>query len=360
MDLSDLVPTSQFVYSENTFLQLAFLFFSILFSLAVGFAVKFFLNIQAKRINQRRPIYACALQGIARCTPFLIFTLGLFYGVRAINMGPAEVFVFTVSSVLCLLAVSLLAFTLVDVITLWFVKRVSGTSSLMDDMLTMIISKSLKVTVIILTILQVAQILSGKEITTVLAGLGIGGLAFALAAQDTIKNFFGSLVLLADKPFKIGDRIKIGEYDGPVEEVGLRSTRIRTLEGDIAIIPNSEMATKVIQNVSQRPYIKRLFNIGLTYNTSPEKILAAKNILIELLREHEGNDSKYPPRVYFDDFKDSALNLVCIYWYHPADYWDYMKFTENLNLKILEHFSADGIELAFPTQTIHINNIEHK
>jgi MscS family membrane protein len=321
-------------------------------------SVKLVFNKQAKRLKDKRPISALALQGTARVAPLIAFTIGLYCGVRALSMGPAEAFVVTGCTVLCLVAAALFAFMFVDVFALWFVKRISGTSSSMDDMLKMIVSKSLKATVIILTIVQVAQIVSGKEISTILAGLGIGGLAFALSAQDTIKNFFGSLVLLADKPFEIGDRIKVDGHDGSVEEVGLRSTRIRTVDGHLTTVPNSEMATTVIQNISRRPHIRRLFNIGLTYDTSPEKIQIAKNILEALLHEHQGMDPEYPPRVYFNDFQDSALNLVCIYWYHPADYWDYMAFTEDLNLKILERFSAEGIEFAYPTQTLQVRHLE--
>lgn len=343
---------------ESILWQIVILFLSVFIGLTIGMLVKLIASKYSKALIEQRPATASALGGIARTIAFLSFSVGLFYGVRTINLGAAEEFVLTGSAVLCTLAAALMAFMLVEAPTLWLVKHVSKTSGTMDDMLAQVISKSLKATVVIFAIVQVAQILSGKEISSLLAGLGIGGLAFALAAQDTIKNFFGSLVLLADKPFKIGERIQVGGYDGPVEEVGLRSTRIRTLEGHLVTVPNGEMANKLIQNIGKRPHIRRIFDIGLTYDTPPEKVAEAKSILEELLKEHPGMDPEYPPRVFFNEFKDSALNLVCFYWYHPARYWDYMAFTEDLNLKILERLNAAEIEFAFPTQTVHLKQAE--
>lgn len=352
MDIDSFIPLA--VIGENTAWQIVGLFLLILIGLIAGKLLKYLLNKRAEQLSEKRPITASALLGVARSAPFLAFTLGLFSGVSLIDLGPAEDFVTTSVSVLFTVAVAATVFFLVDAPSLWLVRRASGTPSKMDDMLAPIISKSLKATVVVLAIVQIAQILSGKEVTSILAGLGIGGLAFALAAQDTIKNFFGSMVLLADKPFEIGDRINIDGHDGPVEEVGLRSTRIRTLDGHLVTIPNGEMANKTIWNIAKRPYIRRLFNIGITYGTPPEKVREAKAILEELMKEHEGMDPEFPPRVYFNNFESSSLNLLCIYWYHPPAYWDFMDFTEQLNLQILERFNTAGIDFAFPTQTIHL------
>ena len=123
------------------------------------------------------------------------------------------------------------------------------------------------VVVVVLSLVQIAQFYD-KPITSILAGLGVGGLAVALAAQETIKNFFGSLVIFADKPFELDERIRGGNFDGFVEEVGFRSTRLRTLDGHLITIPNGELANLMIENVSKRPHIKRTFELGVTYDTS--------------------------------------------------------------------------------------------
>ena len=224
----------------------------------------------------------------------------------------------------------------------------------MDDMLAPMVRKSLRVTIVVLTLLQIATTLSDKPLTSVLAGLGVGSLAIALASQETLKNFFGSLVIFADKPFELGDRIVVGEFDGPVESVGFRSTRIRTLDGHVITIPNGELANKMIKNISRRPYIKRVANITITYDTPPEKVQRALDIIREILNNHEGMNPDFPPRIYFNEFNDASLNILVIYWYTPPDYWKAMEFGENFNMELLRRFNAEGIEFAFPTQTLYL------
>ena len=230
----------------------------------------------------------------------------------------------------------------------------------MDDMMAPMVRKSLRVVIVILALVQVAQILSDKPITSILAGLGVGGLAVALAAQETIKNFFGSLVIFADKPFELGERIVVGGHDGTIEEVGFRSTRIRTLDGHLVTVPNGEMANQMIQNIGKRPFIKRVMNVSITYDTPPEKVQQAIDILKELLNNHEGMEEDYPPRVYFNDFKDCSLNILAIYWYHPPAYWDFLAHAEQVNMELLKRYNEAGIEFAFPTQTVYVNNLSEK
>ena len=128
-------------------------------------------------------------------------------------------------------------------------------------------------------------------------------------AQDSTKNFFGSIVLYLDRPFEIGDRVVVDGHDWPVEEVGLRSTRIRTLDGHLVTIPNGELANRTARNVGKRPYIKRTANITITYDTPPEKIDRALDIIKALLDNHEGMNPDFPPRVVFNEFNSDSLNM---------------------------------------------------
>jgi len=182
----------------------------------------------------------------------------------------------------------------------------------------------------------------------------------ALAGQDMIRNFFGSVMILLDKPFQVGDRVVIGGHDGPVEEVGFRSTKIRTLEGHLVTVPNAEAANTIVQNIGRRPYIRRLSNITITYDTPPEKVRRALEIVKELLANHEGMDEEFPPRVFFNEFNDCSLNILMLYWYHPPDYWAFLEFNEKVNMEILERFNAEGIDFAFPTQTVYLANDEKR
>ena len=230
-------------------------------------------------------------------------------------------------------------YSLVDVLDFAITHFTSKTHTKMDDMMAPMVRKSLRVVIVTLALVQVAQILSDKPITSILAGLGVGGLAVALAAQETIKNFFGSLVIFADKPFELGERIVVGGHDGTIEEVGFRSTRIRTLDGHLVTVPNGELANQMIQNIGKRPFIKRVMNVTITYDTPPEKVQQAIDILKELLDNHEGMEEDFPPRVFFNGFNDCSLNILAIYWYHPPAYWEFLAHAESA-----EHGTAQALQ----------------
>jgi len=251
-------------------------------------------------------------------------------------------------------------YRLVDLVDHYLGRFAEGTQNKVDDMLVPLVGRSIRITILALVILQVATAVSGRQLTTILAGLGVGGLALALAAQDSVKNFFGSLVILADKPFQIGERVVIGGHDGVVEQVGFRSTRLRRLDGHLVTVPNGELVNATLENIGRRPFIKRVANITITYDTPPEKVAEAVAILKEILADHEGMDPDYPPRVYFSDFNDWSLNIIVFYWYHPPEYWQYCEFTERVNMEILKRFNDAGIDFAFPSQTVFLANDDQR
>ena len=194
----------------------------------------------------------------------------------------------------------------------------------------------------------------GINIATILTGLGVGGVAIALAVQDSLKNLIGGVLIFLDKPFTVGQRIVVSGQDGEVEEVGLRSTKMRLLNGHQAIIPNGEMARLDIENIARRPYIRRRANIGLPYDTPVAKVIRAVEIIRSILDDHEGMAENKPAQVYFDNFKSDCLNIVFYYWYHPADYWTYLDFSQRVNEQIMTQFEAEGIRFALPSQRIFL------
>lgn len=194
----------------------------------------------------------------------------------------------------------------------------------------------------------------GFNVSTLLAGLGVGGIAVALAAQDTLKNFFGSVMILLDKPYSVGQRVTVKGHDGVVEEIGLRSTRIRLLTGHQTTVPNDQMANVDIENIGRRPHIRRRTDITITYDTPPEKVEKAINIIETILDNHEGMEPDFPPRVYFNEFNPDSLNLLVLYWYHPPDYWNFLAFSQRVNLQIMREFEKEGIQFAFPTSTTYL------
>jgi MscS family membrane protein len=346
----------EFEIIGNNLWRIFALFGIILIAFFMGKIAKHLLQKSAVQFEGReRPIIAITLNSLAHGVVFLFAAFGISVALLFLDLTTKVAQVSqTASAILLSISIGYMLYWLAEVPSVWLAGMAAKTESKLDDMLVPIIRKSLRATVIILVLVQIAQILSDKPITSIIAGLGIGGLAVALAAQDTIKNFFGSIVLFIDKPFEVGNRIVIDGHDGPVEEVGLRSTKIRTLDGHLVTIPNGELVNKSIQNIGRRPYIRRIANLTITYDTPPEKIERALAMVKELLNNHEGMHEDFPPRIYFNDFNADSLNIMVIYWYHPPDYWDFMAFTESFNKEILRRFNEEGIDFAFPTQTLYL------
>ena len=257
-------------------------------------------------------------------------------------------------------AIILLIFNFIEIFISRLSKQSELTTNSLDKTLIEMIRMILRVCFIASFIFLSIRIITGKPLTTLLAGLGIGGLAVALAAQDTLKNFFGSIMIMTDKPFKVGERISTEGYDGTIESIGFRSTRIRTLTGNQVVIPNDKVAQSSIENIGRRQSIRRLTNITITYSTPPEKVEKALSIIREILDNHEGMLPDLPPRVVFNEFNADSLNILMLYWYSPPDYWAYMEFTEKVNLKIMKMFAEEGIDFAFPTHTTYLEQEDGK
>jgi len=236
---------------------------------------------------------------------------------------------------------------LIGILDVYLKKWAAGTESTIDDMLVPIIGKTLRLFVIVISGIIIVQNLTGLKIGPLLASLGIGGLAVALAAKDTIANFFGTLNILFDKPFQVGQRIIVDQYDGIVESVGFRSTQIRTLTGHLVTIPNEKLANSSLENIGES---------GITYDTPPEKIEKAVQMIREILENHEGMKEDFPPRVFFNGFNDWSLNILVIAWYHPPNYWDFQAWLQKTCLEIMRRFETEDIDFAFPSRTIYMAN----
>jgi MscS family membrane protein len=206
----------------------------------------------------------------------------------------------------------------------------------------------------------IIQNLTGLKLGPLIASLGIGGLAVALAAKESIANFFGTLTILFDKPFQVGERIVIDNYDGVVESVGFRSTSIRTLTGHLVTIPNERVVNLTLENIGRRPYIRWLTNITITYDTPPDKVEKAVKIIENILDNHEGMNKNFPPRVFFNNFDDCSVNIMVVAWYHPPNYWDFQAWIQKTCLVIMREFEKEEIEFAFPTQTVYLANDEKR
>jgi MscS family membrane protein len=191
----------------------------------------------------------------------------------------------------------------------------------------------------------------GMNVTGLLASLSIGGLAVGLAAQDTLSNLFGAIAIFADKPFRVGDQIKLDSIEGTVEAIGLRSTRVRNVDGHLVSIPNRNMANANIINISQRPSIKTEMNIGLTYDMTAAQVERAMQIIEEIFRPHPKTANLM---VSFNKFDSSALNILVVHWWNSTNYKEYMQGFQQLNLELKRRFDAERISFAFPSQTVYV------
>ncbi len=341
---------------ENEIWQIAAVFASILAGLIVGKLLKHFLVAGSDRLEAKQRMYsAVALRSLVRVSTMACALVGLRVGLHFLSLDPVTGTVAeTVISILAIVVVAYAAYYLVDVLDAMMLALAARTASKLDDMLRPLVRTSLRATIIVLALVQIATFLSDKPMTSVIAGLGVGGLAIALAGQDMVKNFFGSLMILSDHPFEMGDFVEAGGHRGSVESVGFRSTRLRTPDGHLVTIPNGSLANMVINNVSQRPFLKRAFGLGLTYDTSPQKVERAIEIVKDILQDHAGQSEDKPPLVNFTDFTDSTLNIQVTYWHFPADWSSFRPLNDHVNIEILRRFNEEQIGFAFPTQTIHM------
>lgn len=239
--------------------------------------------------------------------------------------------------------------TLLDLKMRAFAKRPDNN---LDSLMVDITRKLLKIVLAVVTVLFIGQSIFQLNITTLLAGAGVAGLAVAFASRETLSNFFGTLVIILDRPFRIGDRVQIGDVNGLVQSVGMRSTRVITANESIFSIPNSRIAELAVENISSRGVIRYMFVLGLVYSTTSEQMQQAMKILHEVTDNFKGKDQvQYRPRIFFEEFAASSLNLRVIMWLKTTSFDTEEQLRTEVNLTILRRFNEAGLSLAFNTVT---------
>ena len=243
-------------------------------------------------------------------------------------------------------------YRLIDIFGEYLVVKAAKTHSKFDDLLVPLITRSLKIFVVAFGLVFVAETLE-LEYRSILAGLGLGGLAFALAARDTVSNVFGSLTVLLDRPFQIGDWVRIGDVDGNVETVGIRSTRIRTFYNSLITVPNSQLITATVDNMGARRYRRIKTLISITYQTPPEKIDAFCEGIREIIRLHPYTRKDYF-HVYFNQFGVHALEVLLYCFVETPDWSTELRERHRLFVDIVRLADRLGVEFALPTQTLYM------
>ncbi len=288
------------------------------------------------------------LNGPIKVAVFVVF---LHIGLSIFNWpGQVEQWLHKIFVVILAVSLSYMVLKLTDVLVDIWRERGADAEKGMNNQLFIVIRKGIKAFLLVIAVLVTMQNL-GVNVTAAIASLSIGGLALGLAAQDTLANLFGAVAIFADRPFRIGDRVKLDAVDGTVEGIGLRSTRVRSLEGHLVTIPNKTMGNATITNVTARPNIKTEMNLGITYDTPTAKVKRATAILEEVYRVHPLTTDVW---VSFNKFNESALNIFVVHWWNGVDAKAHLAGMQELNLEIKRRFDAEGIEFAFPTQTMHV------
>ena len=283
----------------------------------------------------------------------VVFVVFLHIGLSIFHWPPqAELWLHKAFVVILAVSLTYMVLKVTDVLVDIWRERGADVEKGTNEQLFIVIRKGIKAFLLVIAALVTMQNL-GVNVTAAIASLSIGGLAIGLAAQDTLANLFGAVAIFADRPFRIGDRVKLDAVDGTVEGIGLRSTRVRNLDGHLVTIPNKTMGNATITNITARPNIKTEMNLGITYDTPTDKVLRASAILEEVYRAHPLTTDVW---VSFNKFNDSALNLYVVHWWNGVEAKAHLAGMQELNLTIKRRFEAEGIEFAYPTQTVHVKS----
>ena len=290
---------------------------------------------------------------------YLILVFSVLF-IRVLQL-PAELvaWVIKILNVAKPLVITIVFYNIVDIVAMYFAKLAEKTESNLDDQLVPLIRKSLKTLVIIVGTLFVLK--DGLEIDIVpfLTGLSIGGLAFALAAQDTIKNFFGSIMIFIDKPFQVGDWITSGDVDGTVEEVGFRSTRIRTFRNSVMYIPNGKIADATIDNHGLRQYRRFYSTLTITYDTPPDLIDTFVLGLRKIVEAHPYT-RKDVFNIYFNNLSSYSLDVMFYIFFQVPTWQEELRCRHEILIQIVNLANSLGVRFAFPTQTMHMESFPEK
>ncbi|MBN2194951.1 MAG: mechanosensitive ion channel family protein [Polyangiaceae bacterium] len=257
--------------------------------------------------------------------------------------------------VLLVVSVVWAAYRLVEVLAERMAMQASKTDSKLDDQLVPLVRKSLKVITVIAGVLFILQNLD-VNIASLLAGLGIGGVAVALAAKDTIANFFGSIMIFVDRPFQIGDWVVVAGCEGIVEEVGFRSTRIRTFYNSLVTIPNAKFTEASIDNFGARKYRRTFVTLGLTYDTTPEQMQAFVEGIRAIVQANAYTRKDYY-EIHMSGFGAHSLDVMVYIFFAVGSWSEELRERHHVFLEILRLAQRLGISFAFPTQTLHLESM---
>lgn len=340
------------------FRRLAIFFFIILSTFVARFI---FFNLIDRKIATLKIAKSETVSIIIHATKdplgYLILAQGFYVGIISLEL-PEKVGPFEISSVvhtIYILTISFIVlyftFRVIDIVALYVNKKAKDINSSIDKQIASLIIKSLQILVVTVGLLSILSNF-GYNITSLVAGLGLGGLAMALAAQTTLSNLFGSVTIFSDKPFRIGDTIQIGDTNGTVEEVGFRTTHIRRSDQALVIVPNSKFVNTEIINLSAMTKRKIEFYLKIKQDTSTYDIKAVVDGIKKIIEEDEIFDHS-SHMVRFTDFGEWSLNIYIYVLVETTDVTKFQAIREDLNMKIMRLLEDLNVDIAYPSQTLY-------
>ncbi len=313
------------------------------------YPINYLRNISGKTKNKIDDIIFNAI-----ITPLKLLSISIafYFSISVISFD--EAMSGTISKVfhsLVIFSIFYFLFRLSNKISAIFMSSSLAVNSKVEKSIFMLLEKSLRIFILVLFLVIILQEW-GYNIGAFLASIGLGGIAFAMAAKDTIANFFGSLVIISDKTYDVGDWIKMDDMEGVVEEIGIRSTKLRSFSNTLLIIPNSSVANQGIENFSKMNKRRIKLNISLVYETTNDDLMAIKKDVLELLNTHNEINQELI-LVNFDNFGDSGLNLMCYFFTSTTKWKEYLDLREEMHLKIRDIVIANKSDFAYPSQMIY-------
>ena len=311
------------------------------------------LYVRARLHGDDRAFWDKERARLGRATLALVASITVILGFPTLGFeSSVENVVNQVASLFGAGALVVLGFRGVDVLTDVLERRADETESRFDDQLVPLVSSALKGVVVLIGAVFVLGNL-GVNVTSLLAGLGLGGLAVALAAQDTIRNLLGGVTIFADRPFQVGDWVVMNDIEGTVEHVGFRSSRVRTFYNSVVTVPNARIVDTHVDNMGLRQWRRYKTTLGLSYHTTPDQVQAFVEGVRALIRANPGMRKDYYI-IEFHGFTASSLDVL-VYCFIDAPNWnDELRTRHVLNLDIMRLAEDLGVEFAFPTQTLHV------
>jgi MscS family membrane protein len=296
------------------------------------------------------PIAKATVAAVGKALPLILPAYTLLFLIKDNKPELAHIgwldFAAVAGAFLCSIAHTTAVFHLLAVPIAWAQKFADGSENKLDDILVPMFSTVIRIAVVLVGAFKAISIIDPKSSDAILGLLAGAVVGLAFASQDTIKNVFGAVMLIVDQPFTLGDVINIGSHEGKVESLGLRSTTIMMLDGQRLAIPNGDLATRPIVNLTRRDFIRAQDLVHLEANTPADKVREATEIIRGLIAGHEGSQPSHPPLVHVVDYSEWAVNIRLMYWYFPPAPAKQLEFNQQLLLRISEKLQQAGIRVA--------------